>query len=470
MLFVLSKTSDQSVDGATRLLVLERLQDKGLAPIIRSARLSAFESALLGPERVKEMERAIAAWTETEEGALYTRGDVFCSEDFALFLIFGSREDEAVGMRAGIVYEASTTEPRKKLDAFCRNVSEVLENARNASQEADVLGVLFPEWRDDEPKVSSGLARFTGNESQARDESTLEQQRAVELLEDEEAREFLRRVREAHTEGRISELMFGDESEARPALISRMSDVGLLRREVLVRCRKSGRALFRLPSPDALSIITASNAMCSECGSKIADEKIEEMVAPTEQAGALLEDGRWLVGRVRSVLRECGIPDSAITVGASSGEGEAQMIVSACDELFLFTLHDGDVTLANARKALERQAETEAAHLIVVATGKIQEDVRARLREHARRRSRAGSESEVLMFENLEVAHNELQHAFERASQRSLARELYPLDASLGFSVGYMIATRFRLLQRSGALQDLAASAAAGIAGSLREI
>src|SRR5207253_5785237 len=89
MLFVLSKTSDQSIDGATRLLVLERLQDKGLTPLIRSARLSAFEAALLGPERVKEMERSIAAWTETEEGALYTRGDVFCSEDFAIFLIFG---------------------------------------------------------------------------------------------------------------------------------------------------------------------------------------------------------------------------------------------------------------------------------------------------------------------------------------------------------------------------------------------
>src|SRR5205085_2086078 len=149
---------------------------------------------------------------------------------------------------SGIVYESSTTEPRKKLDAFCRNVSDVLETARNAGADGNVLGMLFPEWRNDEPRVSSALARFAGSESHARDESTLEKERAVELLEDEEAREFLRRVKEAHTEGRMSELMFGGETEARPALISRMSDVGLLRREVLVRCRKSGRALFRLPS------------------------------------------------------------------------------------------------------------------------------------------------------------------------------------------------------------------------------
>ena len=49
-------------------------------------------------------------------------------------------------------------------------------------------------------------------------------------------------------------------------------------------------------------------------------------------------------------------------------------------------------------------------------------------------------------------------------------RELYELDASAGFSVGYALAARFRLMQREGALQDLAASAAGAVAGSLREI
>jgi hypothetical protein len=69
-----------------------------------------------------------------------------------------------------------------------------------------------------------------------------------------------------------------------------------------------------------------------------------------------------------------------------------------------------------------------------------------------------------------DAAPGELQHAFERATQRALAAELCELDASLGFSAGYMVATRFRLVEREGALKDLAESTAGALAGSLREI
>jgi hypothetical protein len=47
---------------------------------------------------------------------------------------------------------------------------------------------------------------------------------------------------------------------------------------------------------------------------------------------------------------------------------------------------------------------------------------------------------------------------------------LCALDAALGLSVGHMIGTRFRLMQKSGALSDLAESAVGALAGSLREI
>src|ERR687885_1147934 len=103
MLFIESKTSNQTVDGATRLLLLERLQEKGLTPLIRTARLSCYEQSLLGPERVKELERAVATFTEAEEKSSYVLGDVFCFEDFALFLIFGAGDNGMSAlMRAGI--------------------------------------------------------------------------------------------------------------------------------------------------------------------------------------------------------------------------------------------------------------------------------------------------------------------------------------------------------------------------------
>jgi hypothetical protein len=475
MLFVESKTLKQSVDSKTRMALLKKLQEKGMTPLIRSTHLNCFEQALLGPDRMDEMESAVAAWTETEDERPYIRGDVFCFEDFVLFLIFGNDEGEVTLTRAGIVYGAEMLEPVKKLDAFCRNVSDALEATRSSSSSAGTNDAsIEAEWQSREPSVVASLRRFSAGQEieplvSASGRSEVGSSRAVELLEDVEARRLLHRIGESQSEGRVSELLSGVENEAATAsLVNRMADAGLLRREVLVSCRKKGRSLFRLPSPDALGVITASNATCSECGTAISDEKIEDLVKPTETASQLLEDGSWLSTRIYSSLRELGIPEKEITVGPTSDDGEAHMMVNVCNEPILFVLRDGDVTAAHARHALIKQIETEARHLVVVASGKIQDDARERLREHTRRRARVGSDVEMILIEGVD-ASDELRRTFERVSQRALAGELSALDTSLGLSVGFIVATRFKLMQKEGALKDLAESAVGALAGSLRE-
>lgn len=484
MLFIEGKVSEQVIEGAARLALLEKLQDKELTPVIRAARLSCYEQALLGHERVPEMERSVATWTEMEDGSPYVRGDLFCYEDYALFLIFGETEGAVGGggLRAGIVYEAETTEPLKKLDAFCRQVGEAMEAVRSAGK-VELKGEGAIEWRPREPVGFAATEQFmtatqftTAAEAvgpmPSGQEVKGEQSRALELLEDAGARRFLHRLRDAHPGGRVAELLTGQEGEAESeSLLNRLSGVGLLRREMLVSCRKVGRPLFRLPSPEALSVITASNAICSECGASIADEKIEDFIKPTETAATLLEDGSWLIKRAYAVLRELGLAERDVAVGRTEAEGEGQLMVRVCHEPFLLVLRDGDVTLAHARHACDRLMETRSTHLVLVTTGEVQDEARVRLREHARRRARSGSEIEVILVEGLETMAAELRQAFERVSQRAVVEELCELDASLGLSVGQIVNTRFRLMRsRSGALKDLAESAVGALAGSLRDI
>jgi hypothetical protein len=472
MLFVESKSLKQYVDAKARTALLEKLQEKGLTPLIRSTRMSCFEQALLGPDRADEMEREVARWTEEEDERRYIRGDVFCFEGFVLFLIFNDDEAEAEGVRAGIVYGAEMLEPEKKLDAFCRNVSDALEATHGGASSNGEHAIA--EWEARESRAAASLGRFSAAQGDApsanvgaRTESS--SQRAVELLEDIEARRLLHRIRESQAEGRVSEILSGVENEAATAsLINRMADAGLLRREVLVSCRQTSRSIFRLPSPDALAVITASGATCSECGTAIADEKIEDLVKPTEIASQLLEDGSWLTTRIYSSLRELGVPDKEIAIAPPSAEGESLLMVNISNAPFLFVLRDGDVTVTQARHALGKQLETDATHLVVVASGKIQDEARVRLREHERRRARGGGDVEVILIEGVDAAE-ELRRAFERVSQKSLAGELSALDASLGLSVGFIVAARFKLMQRTGALKDLAESAVGALAGSLRE-
>ena len=97
-----------------------------------------------------------------------------------------------------------------------------------------------------------------------------------------------------------------------------MMEAGLLEPEVRVSCRKSGHALFDLPSPDSLAAITISKAKCSLCAAPVADEVIEQTINPTRLAVSLLEDGRWLANRVYKIVRSLGVPESEIATGPAS--------------------------------------------------------------------------------------------------------------------------------------------------------
>jgi hypothetical protein len=243
------------------------------------------------------------------------------------------------------------------------------------------------------------------------------------------------------------------------ALLNRLAEVGLLKREILVSCRKDGRAMFRLPSPDAFSVLSGSNAVCNECGAAIADERAEEVTVPTSLTATLLQDGAWLATHLRSLISKLGVPDRQIIARPTGADGEVRLMANVCGEAFLFLLHDGDWTTAQARRALDEHAKIESAHLVIVATGKIQEEARGRLREHARRRTQNGRALELILIEGMDAVTTELQPVFERVSADALAEELWELDTSLGLSAGQLIATRFRLMQRPGAPRDLAASA-----------
>ncbi len=474
MLFVATKSLAHEVELATRTPLLEQLQAKGLLPLIRSARLHAYGLTLPDADRAPELERALASAGDAAGEAAYVRGDLFCFADCIHFLLFN--DEDATGVRAGIVYESETLEPQQLLDAFCRNVYEALETARGFSDLKAASALAETEWQAQTSAAPESFTRFAaaaaGASAQQNGRSAMvaDWLRVAGMLENTEARQVLHSLVAVQQQGRGGAALIGGEGEGvSELLLDRLAEVGLVKREILVSCRKDGRALFRLPSPDALNMLHASSAICSECGAAITDEKADEITVPTSLTTTLLQDGSWLTTHLRSLLIKLGLPESQISTRPVSGEGESLAMTHLSGEAFLFLLRDGDWTAAHARHALDEQAQAGAPHLVIIATGKIHEDVRQRLREHARRRAHGGRAADVLFIEGMESVAAELQQAFERVSQTALNEELWPLDASLGLNGAQLVTTRFRLA-KTGALRELAASAAGAVAGSLREI
>ncbi len=447
MLFLESKTLNYAVEGDARTRLLQQLQERELTPLIRSTRLRCFEDALLGAEQVSAVESSLASWTQTTIDEPYVRGDLFCFHDYILFLIF---ENEGTSfIRAGIVYEAVTPEPFRKLDSFCEQIRGLLSGNLNGlnGQDGD-----FPHWELGKASMPQGFRTFVERQdadslfTSLRKETMSKRILAASKLEDEGARVFLRTARNAHQEGYAAKLLTG-HTDSGNVPIQRLEDAGLVEREVQISCRKTGHALFRLPNPHALAVVTVSDATCSECGAPVADENVEEVIAPTQLASSLLEDGSWLVSRLHCLLREMGVPEREIAVGPSEGTGYGQLMANICGESFLMVTRDGDLTPAFARWAIDLEIETEASHLVMVATGRIHREAGVLLQNHSRRRVSGGQDFEMILADDAATAGRELEAALERVSQRVVAEQLCVLDNSLGLSVSRLVLTKFNLLR-----------------------
>jgi hypothetical protein len=442
MLFLESKSLNHPVntDGRTRLL--QDLQERDMVPLIRSHRLRCFEDVLLAPGHAVELESALARSTESTIGEPFTRGDLFCFADYILFLIF---EDDDY-LRAGIVYEARTAEPFRKLDSFCNEVRNLLIS------HSQQIVMSFPEWETSTSAMPQGFRIFVERQdadslyTSLRKETMSKRIQAASKLEDESARIFLRTARNAHEEGYAAKLLTG-HSESGQVPIQRLEDAGLVEREVQISCRKTGHALFRLPNPHALAVVTVSDATCSECGAPVADENVEEVIAPTQLASSLLEDGSWLVSRIHFLLREMGVPEREIAVGPSEGTGYGQLMTNICGESFLIVTRDGDLTPAFARWTIDLEIDTEASHLVIVATGRIHREAGVLLQNHSRRRVSGGQDFEMIIADDVATVGHELEQALERVSQRVVAEQLCVLDSSMGFSVSRLVLTKFQLLR-----------------------
>jgi hypothetical protein len=341
------------------------------------------------------------------------------------------------GVKAGVIYDVHTATPLSRLERFCGDVlgaaAEVLK-PHSEERPAD-LAVWKPSGGRSLPQ---GLARFIASQPAgfvrvAALRGGRELRRASELMEARPVRKFLRRVQELRREGYSPRRLIA-EANALGVTVGELTEAGLLERELRVSCRKSGHALFDLPSPDSLAAVTISRAKCSQCASPVADEVIEETFSPTRLAVALLEDGGWLLNRVHSIVRSLGVPDSEIATGPASPDGESYLAADVCGVSFLFVTRDGDLTPAFSRRVAAVVEETDAAHLVVVVTGAVEDEGRLRLYEFTWRRARDGQDTAVTLVEGLEEATRQIEGSFRAAVRRELSRHLFTLDAALGFS------------------------------------
>ena len=449
MLLNESRSLDYSVDEPTRIAILDALRSDQRSPLILTSRRRCFElsfgeNAVEGA--VREIERQLLAGSFEAADASYTPGELFYESGCVFYLTFD--EQQRARVRAGVVYDSETSQPIKRFDDFCNEVREAIQAAIPSNDEERTP----PQWHDRALPFPQGLARFISRQDEDLVrlnrffEGGSERTRASLLVANDAVRTFLRRAQEARLEG-YSPTLLQDEMRLTP--MEGLVDAGLMQREVRITCRKTKHALFDLPSPDALTLITVSRAKCSLCATPVSDEVVEEVFNPTSLGLALLEDGNWLRNRVYQIIREIGVPDYEIAPGPESTHGESYLVANVCGEPFLFAIRDGELSPSFTRRVTSAVGETDARHIVAVVTGPVEEEARMRLYEYAWRRARDGKDVEVSIISEPDKLRHDLEKALERVSLRTLARDLFALDAVLGTSANRFVLATFKLWKRA---------------------
>jgi len=137
--------------------------------------------------------------------------------------------------------------------------------------------------------------------------------RAAEVLEDPEARAILSRI--YSTENTLLNTLAGSfDSDTLERLCGRFAELGLITRDYVVLCRKSGQQILRVASRESIDETSQKGFKCFVCGNPLSQEQIDELLAGTEAGKHLLEADRWLTLRLAAVLKDLGLRADAVRI------------------------------------------------------------------------------------------------------------------------------------------------------------
>lgn len=149
-------------------------------------------------------------------------------------------------------------------------------------------------------------------------EATGAQTKAAALLEDRVPRELLERIL-ASENVLLNTLASSFDAEILERLCGSFVDLGLIARDYVVLCRKSGQQILRVASRSSIEETSQKGFKCFICGNPLSEEQIDELLAGTEAGHHILDHQRWLTLRLAAILRDLGLDESHLRVHPGRG-------------------------------------------------------------------------------------------------------------------------------------------------------
>ena len=243
---------------------------------------------------------------------------------------------------------------------------------------------------------------------------SLEEITAAQSLRDREARCLLEQIKEA---GSIFlNKIEGMDREVLEERIHQFKELGLLSMDYAVLCRRTGQQILRVSDKATIDESSQKAFKCFICGSPIADEMVEEVLACTESGSQMLSNRTWLLVLVRGILADLGIPAQALKIYRNP-KLPVQIFISINGLRYLFVLCTEAMSVDQSYLVGAHLAAYGLEHAVIISTERITTLMRSHLKQ-------TNPQASFEFLDHIEVLAADLERIVVEQQRHYLAQEL----------------------------------------------
>ena len=303
---------------------------------------------------------------------------------------------------------------------------EAIRKSRQASPEAS-------------PEESQAMAAFTTPEIRA----LIRDLERVGSLTVSDLPKILGEAQGAAVAGRLGELR----------------SLGLIQSEYVIVCSRTGNAVLRTDDPNKLSKMAPDWMKCA-CGRALNEERVDQVIMPTERSAELNDKSKWMTTLALSALPRIGISrDSVIVEGTPTA---TDIVLDLSGDLVLVVLKDREFNLADAYAFNAKVTRIKASEGVIVANEGMSGDARKMVQEElGPQRARISDPFRVTYVEGLQNLEHELGRVVERRRRQYFLRAIGDLATIQGLNIGQLALAKVEAGGRTGKDAVVAAEAVA---------
>ena len=243
--------------------------------------------------------------------------------------------------------------------------------------------------------------------------------------------------------------------------LGELRTLGLIQSEYVIVCSRTGNAVLRTDDPNKLSKMAPDWMKCawrqtpttsssgSACGRPLNEERVDQVIMPTDRATALNDKGRWMTTLSISILPKLGISREQVIIDA--GPQGTDFVLDLSGDLVLVVLKDREFNLADAYAFNAKVSRIKAAEGVIVSNEGLSGDAKKLVQDElGPQRARITDPFRISFVEGIQGFEHELARVVERRRRQYFLRALGDLATIQGLNIGQLAMAKVEAGGRTG--------------------